>query len=141
MTADPTRIRADADLRRAAELVARSGASDLMVVDGDDRFVGVLSEGDILRAALPDRDEVLGEGGTLADAFEIFVRKGGRLRERPIAALVIRDPLVIRPDDHIAAAAAILVDQMIRRLPVVADGTLVGTVSRADVCRAVVGAA
>ena len=51
MTADPTRIRADADLRRAAELVARSGASDLMVVDGDDRFVGVLSEGDILRAA------------------------------------------------------------------------------------------
>ena len=140
MSSDPTRIRADADLRRAAEIVAQSGASDLMVVDGEDAFVGVLSEGDILRAALPDRDEVLDAGGTVADAFEIFVRRGGRLRERPIAALVIRDPIVLSPEDHVGAAAAILVDRMIRRLPVVRDGRLVGSVSRADVCRAVVGA-
>ena len=140
MSSQPTRIRADADLRRAAEIVASSGASDLMVVDDEDAFVGVLSEGDILRAAMPDRDEILGEGGTIADAFEIFVRRGGRLRARPIDALVIRDPIVLSPDDHVGAAAAILVDRMIRRLPVVRDGRLVGTVSRADVCRAVVGA-
>lgn len=139
MASDPTRIRVDADLRRAAEIVALSGASDLMVVDAEEGFVGVLSEGDILRAALPDRDEILDEGGTLADAFEIFVRRGGRLRARPIAALVIRDPIVLSPEDHVGAAAAILVDRMIRRLPVVRDGRLVGTVSRADVCRAVVG--
>jgi CBS domain-containing protein len=140
MSSQPTRIRADADLRRAAEIVASSGASDLMVVDDEDAFVGVLSEGDILRAAMPDRDEILGEGGTISDAFEIFVRRGGRLRARPIDALVIRDPIVLSPDDHVGAAAAILVDRMIRRLPVVRDGRLVGTVSRADVCRAVVGA-
>jgi CBS domain-containing protein len=139
MSSHPTRIDVGADLRRAAEIVALSGASDLMVVDADDAFVGVLSEGDILRAALPDRDEVLGEGGTIADAFEIFLRKGGRLRERAIAAFVIRDPIMLSPDDHVGAAAVILVDQMIRRLPVVRDGRLVGTVSRADVCRAVVG--
>jgi CBS domain-containing protein len=141
MSSAPTRIDAGADLRRAAETVALSGVSDLMVVDDGDAFVGVLSEGDILRAAMPDRDEVLDEGGTLADAFEIFIRKGGRLRARPIDALVIRDPIVLSPDDHVGAAAAILVDQMIRCLPVVADGTLVGSVSRADVCRAVVGTA
>jgi CBS domain-containing protein len=141
MSSAPARIGADADLRRAAETVAASGASDLMVVDGEDAFIGVLSEGDILRAAMPDRDEVLDAGGTLADAFEIFIGRGGRLSARPIAALVIRDPIVLSPDDHVGAAAAILVDQMIRCLPVVDDGTLVGTVSRADVCRAVVGAA
>jgi CBS domain-containing protein len=140
MSSHPAHIRADADLRRAAEIVAASGASDLMVVDDEDTFVGVLSEGDILRAALPDRDEILDEGGTIADAFEIFIRRGGRLRARPIDALVIRDPIVLSPEDHVGAAAAILVDRMIRRLPVVRDGRLVGTVSRADVCRAVVGA-
>jgi CBS domain-containing protein len=140
MSSHPARIREDAHLSRAAEIVALSGASDLMVVDDGNRFVGVLSEGDILRAAMPDRDEVLALGGTVADAFELLVSKGQDLRARPIAALVIRDPIVLGPDDHVGAAAAILVDRMIRRLPVVGGETLVGSVSRADVCRALIGA-
>ena len=139
MTAHPPRIRSDSDLERAADLIALSGASDLMVVDEDNSFVGVLSEGDVLRAAMPDREEVLAEGGTMADAFALFVLKGGRLRDREIDPFVIRTPIVVSPDDHIGAAAAIMIDRMIRRLPVVENGKLIGTVSRADICRTVVG--
>lgn len=139
MTHHPARIALDADMQRAAELVALSGASDLMVVDEGNVFVGVLSEGDILRAGMPDPEEILAHGGTLTDAFELFLRKGANLRGRKVIPFIIRDPIVVRPDDHVGAAATILVDQMIRRLPVVDDGKLVGTVSRADVCRAVVG--
>ena len=61
------RIRQDSDIRHAAEIVALSGVSDLMVVDDEDKFIGVISEGDILRTALPDIDEILDEGGTLED--------------------------------------------------------------------------
>ena len=139
MTPHPARIRSDSDLERAADIIALSGASDLMVVDEHNVFVGVLSEGDVLRAAMPDREEILEGGGTMADAFALFVRKGGKLRDRTIAPFVIRAPIVVSPDDHVGAAAAILIDRMIRRLPVVEDGKLVGTVSRADICRAVVG--
>jgi CBS domain-containing protein len=110
-----------------------------MVVDELNTFVGILSEGDILRAALPDLDEIRAQGGSLADAFGVFVQKGQALAYRPILPLVIREPIVLSPDDHVTAAAVILVDKMIRRLPVVADGKLVGTLARADVCRAVVG--
>jgi predicted transcriptional regulator len=133
------RIRQDSDIHHAAEIVALSGVSYLMVVDDDDKFIGVLSEGDILRTALPDIDEILDEGGTLDDAFRIFLEKGKRLAELPIEPLIIREPIVLDPENHIAQAATILVDRQIRLLPVVKDGTLVGTVSRADVCRAVVG--
>jgi CBS domain-containing protein len=139
MTYHPVRIPVTSDLHSAAELVARSGVSDLMVVDERDRFIGVLSEGDILRAAMPDLDEIRAQGGSLADAFALFVRKGQALAHRPILPLVIREPIVLSPDDHVTAAAIILVDKMIRRLPVVDDGKLVGVVARADVCRAVVG--
>jgi len=139
MTRYPVRIPATSDLHSAAELVARSGVSDLMVVDERDRFVGVLSEGDILRAAMPDLDEIRAQGGSLADAFALFVQKGHEPGQRPILPLVIREPIVLNPSDHVAAAAIILVDKMIRRLPVVADGKLVGVVARADVCRSVVG--
>ncbi len=133
------RIRQDADIHHAAEVVALSGVSDLMVVDNDDKFIGVLSEGDILRTALPDIDEIVDEGGTLDDAFRIFMEKGKQLAELPIAPLIIREPIVLDPENHIAQAATILVEKQIRLLPVVKDGILVGTVSRADVCRAVVG--
>lgn len=139
MTPHPARIRADAHLERAADIIALSGASELMVVDEHSVLVGVLSEGDVLRAAMPDRDEILEEGGTVADAFLLFLRKGGRLRDRTIAPFVVGAPIVVTPDDHVGAAAAILIDHNLRRLPVVEDGKLVGTVSRADICRAVVG--
>jgi CBS domain-containing protein len=46
---------------------------------------------------------------------------------------------VVSPEDHIAKAATVLLDKQIRLLPVVQDGKLVGVISRADVCRAVVG--
>ena len=133
------RIRQDSDIRHAAEIVALSGVSDLMVVDDEDKFIGVISEGDILRTALPDIDEILDEGGTLDDAFQIFLDKGKQLAELPIAPLIIREPIVLDPENHVAQAATILVDKQIRLLPVVQDSKLVGTISRADVCRAVVG--
>lgn len=139
MQNQPARIRDTASLRDAAEIVALSGVGDLMVVDSDGAFIGVLSEGDILRAALPNFDEILAEGGTLLDAYRLFLRKGQELSQRPIMPIVIRNPLVLLPDDHVAKAATVLINLQIRRLPVVENGRLVGTVSRANVCQAVVG--
>lgn len=139
MRVPAVRIHQDTDIHHAAEVVAWSGVSDLMVVDDDEKFIGVLSEGDILRTALPDIDEIVDEGGTLDDAFRIFLEKGNQLAELPIAPLIIREPIVLDPENHVAQAATILVQKQIRLLPVVKEGILVGTVSRADVCRAVVG--
>ncbi len=141
MRVPAVRIHQDSDIHHAAEVVAWSGVSDLMVVDDNDRFIGVLSEGDILRTVLPDIGEIIDEGGTLADAFRIFMEKGEQLAGMPITPLIIREPIVLDPENHIAQAATILVQKQIRLLPVVKEGVLVGTVSRADVCRAVVGTA
>ena len=139
MTNRVARIRAEASLFEAAETVSLSGASDLMVVDSTGAFTGVLSEGDILRAALPDIDEILAAGGSLEGAFDRFVQKGRDLAVLPIMPLVIRDPLTVDPDDHVARAAVVFVERNIRLLPVVEDGRLLGVISRADVCNAVVG--
>ena len=139
MTVRAVRIRLDDTLHRAAEVIALSGVGDLMVIDGDNNFVGVLSVGDVLRAALPDVDEVVAEGGTLDLAFRLFLRKGSDLMYKPVEPLVIRNPLVVDPDDHVAKVAVLMIEKNIHRLPVVKDGRLVGTVGRTDVCQAVVG--
>ncbi len=139
MNRKAVKILRDVSLFHAAEVVALSRVSDLMVVDHENNFVGVLSEGDILRAAMPDTDEILAEGGSLNTAFGIFLRKGRHLADLPILPFVITEPIVVDPKDHIAKATTVMVDLNIRLLPVVKDGKLVGTISRADVCQAVVG--
>ncbi len=139
MTVRTTRIRHNSSIQHAAEIVALSHVSDLMVIDDDDNFQGVLSEGDILRTALPDINEILEEGGSLDDAYDIFLSKGRELSDLPITPLVIEEPITVSPEDHVAKAATVLLNRQIRLLPVVKSGKLIGTISRADVCRAIVG--
>ncbi len=122
----------------AVALVVAAGVSDVMVVAEDGRFVGVLSEGDVLRAALPDLEEIRSAGGRMADAFDLFVKRAEQLGALPIAPLIIREPLVLAPDDHVAACAVVLIERFIHRLPVVDEGRLVGVVSRHDLCRALI---
>lgn len=138
MTIYPVYVRIGADMRRAAEIISISEVSDLMVIDHDNQFIGVLSEGDLLRAILPSFDEVLRAGGTLNDAFAFLVQKGHDLANRPIDPLIIHNPVTLKTTDDIAQAVIVMVEKQIRRLPVVDDGKLIGTVSRADICRTVI---
>ena len=139
MSASGSTVDIGATVKQAVKVLAESQASDLMVVAGDGRFVGVLSEGDLIRAALPRYEEILQGGGNLTEAFEVFVDKGSALAEKPIEPLVIKEALTFAPQDDVLKAASAMVRKQIRRLPVVEGGRLVGTISRADVCRAVLG--
>ncbi len=138
MTAFPAYIRLGATIRRAAEVVSVSEVGQLMVLDHEGLFVGTLSEEDLVRAMLPRFDDVTAGGGTLADAFRLFLERGRTLADRPVDPLVVRDAATVCSTDELARAAIVMIDRGIRRLPVVDDGKLVGTLSRADLCRAVI---
>jgi CBS domain-containing protein len=117
MTAFPAYIRLGATMRRAAEVVSVSEVGQLMVLDHDGRFVGSLSEEDMVRALLPGFDDVTVGGGTLADAFRIFLERGRALAERVIDPFVVRDAATVRSTDELARAAIVMIDRGIRRLP------------------------
>ena len=134
----PICIYIDEDMREAAKLVSSAEVSDLMVIDRQKNFVGVMSEGDLLRAILPNFDEVLAAGESLSAAFRFFVKKGRDVSSLSIDPLIIRNPITVKPDDDVAQIATILVQMQIRRLPVVENDRLLGTISRADICRAVI---
>ena len=129
------RVRLNSTVAEAVEIMSTQQASDLMVVDDANRFVGVLSEGDLIRVGLPKFDEIVA-GGSLTSGFEIFREKGQTLRDSPIEPLVIKNATTVKPGDDLLTAASIMVTKQIRRLPVVESGNLVGTISRTDVCRA-----
>jgi CBS domain-containing protein len=143
MTNEPTRIAITASTQEAAEIVSRTQVSDLMVVDDQGCFMGVLSEGDLIRAVLPNFDDIMASGGSLREAFDLFVEGGRTLANGCIESIMIpRDKIVaVHPDEHVLKAAGPMISRQIRRLPVVDKaGKLIGTVSRADVCRGVLRA-
>ena len=137
MTHSAPRIPADCTIREAAEELSVTQCSDLVVVDEDNNFLGVLSEGDLIRSALPDIKEVISSGDSLSNAYDLFVEAGRANANKSFAHLVIKSPIIAHPDDEVLRIASIMVTRQIRRLPVVENGKLVGSVCRADICRKV----
>lgn len=125
-------VRPDASMLEVAELMAVTQASDIVVVNADRDFLGVISEGDIIRTVLPDFSEVAAAQGSLSNAAQLFLDSAWRLRDQPVARLIIANPLTLHPDDSLLKAGVIMAERMIRRLPVVEDGKFVGSLSRAD---------
>ncbi|MBN9386704.1 MAG: CBS domain-containing protein [Chloroflexi bacterium] len=138
MTIYPVYIFENSDVRHAAEVISLAEISEIMVVDSNHNLIGVVAEGDLLRRIMPDVEEIIAAGGTLSHAFTLFVEKGAQLAADPISHLVIRDPISVKPTDEVAQVATIMLQKQIRRLPVVDNKRLVGSISRSDICRAVI---
>lgn len=130
-------VTANATMEYVADLLALTEDSDLMVIDDEGNFIGVVSETDLLRAVIPDIDEIMKAGGTLNDAMSIFLQSGRDLAGQPIKRLVKHNPHTVSPDDELLAVATVMLQNDTRRLPVVEDDKFVGSISLADMCWAV----
>ena len=131
------RIGVSCTFQQAAELLVLTQASDLIVVDNKGFFKGVVSEGDIIRALIPDYNEVAKSGGSIADVFSIFIQNGSSLCSQSISRLIISQAITVSPNDALMSVASIMIQKKIRRLPVLDNGIFCGTISRADVIWAV----
>lgn len=138
MNKSPVTIRHDATLREAAILVATNKVSDLMVLDNHDNFKGVVSVGDLIRYMLPNYDDViLSTVRTLEQAGEFFVQSGKERVEESFATLIVENPILLQPDEQLFFAAIIMADKQIHTLPIVQRAHLLGTLSRSELCLAV----
>ena len=102
-------------IRDALALLAEHNVGALIVVDGDGPPVGILSERDIVRHA---------------------VRDDARVFTRCVSDLMTRNVITGMPGDDLKSVATTMVERLIRHLPVMDRGKLVGMVSIGDVVRA-----
>jgi CBS domain-containing protein len=137
-----TTIREDTTMQAAAAILSSHGISDVAVCDATGALTGVLAEGDLLRAVTPGVDDLaLISDGSLVEAFDMLVVNGHHVADQPVARLVIRDPIVLAPEDPLLKAVTVMLNLFIHGLPVVHQGKVVGTVTRADICRGLLGSA
>jgi CBS domain-containing protein len=134
MTREVLTVRPETPIHEAAALMASRGISGLPVVDGEGRVVGILSEGDLIVRQKP-REPLPWWRQFFADA-EALAREYRKAVGTTAGDVMTTEALSIDPEAPLAAAALILHERRIRRLPVVANGRLAGIVSRGDLVRA-----
>lgn len=134
MTREVVTVPPGASLKEAARLLVEHRISGLPVVDNQDHVLGVVSEADVLpkeAAGLPLRRPLAWLTGQLeVDRSKLEAHLVGEAMTAPA--------LTIEPNRPVGAAAKLMVEKGVNRLPVVEDGKLVGIVTRADLVRAFV---
>lgn len=128
MTKDVLTVPPDMSIREAAELFSGERLGGAPVVEHG-RIVGMLSASDLLDfiASLP-AEPPDADGGSEHGILEAHVVEEAMTRG-PVRSL--------RPDDPVTLAAEVMKRERLHRLPVVADGRLVGIVSTVDLVAAV----
>ncbi|HEY4174453.1 MAG TPA: CBS domain-containing protein [Rhodopila sp.] len=141
MTRNCITIAPDATVEEAVNLMLSRHISGLFVVDKAGDLAGVITEGDLLR-----RDELgtqrnrpwwLRLLASPARQAADFTRANGR----HVRDVMTEDVISIEQDAPLEGVVAAMEANRIKRLPVTADGKVVGVVSRTDLLRALIGRA
>ncbi|QFT84412.1 Hypoxic response protein 1 [Halomonas sp. THAF12] len=132
MTPHVITVSPNSEVREIASLLLEHGISAVPVVDEDERVLGIVSEGDLIRRAEDDRRDK----AWWLRMFEVgdpgeYVKTHGRLAHE----IMTREPVTIDEGTPVQEIARLLEKRRIKRVPVVRDGRLVGIVSRANLLR------
>eukprot|EP00898_Chlorokybus_atmophyticus_P000664 jgi/Chlat1/1599/Chrsp124S01857 len=146
MTRAPLSATPEMTVEEALELLVKSKITGLPVVDENLCVVGVVSDYDLLAL-----DEI--SGTREEDSFffpqadsswEVFKQLQSLLAKtqgKTVGDVMTTQPIVVREQTSLDAAARMLLELKIRRLPVVAeDGKLVGILTRGNVVKAALNA-
>ena len=113
MTTEVETVSADQTAREAASFMLRADAGSIPVCEGD-RVIGMITDRDIAVRGIAE----------------------GRGPDTPVSELMSDGIICAREDDDISMVARRMIDEQIRRLPVLdADDRLCGIVSLGDLAR------
>jgi len=131
-------VRQTATLREVNEILQKYGISSLPVVDEEGKVVGMVTEGDLIRAVLPSYKE-LHENSLYLHDFEYLEERVHHVEEMPVKEIMTRKIISVAEDTPILQIGSTFLLRGVDRLPVMRGNRLVGIVGRPDVCLAIFG--
>jgi len=111
MSSDVLAVEPATSIVEAARRMHERLVGAVVVLDGDERLVGIVTERDVLRA----------------------VATGGV--EQPVSEAMTSSPETVETDESAGQAAALMIHGGFRHLPVVEGGAVVGMISIRDLVR------
>jgi CBS domain-containing protein len=140
MQTDVITVGPDTTVRELAGILAEKKISGVPVVDDGYEVVGMVSEADIIVQDaelhfpyyVPLLDSVI-----YLQSFKKFEDRLRKMFGSKVKEIMSTEVMTIAPDASVRDAATLMADREINRLPVVAEGKLVGIVTRHDIVRAI----
>lgn len=136
MVRDVITVSPDEEVSEAIKLLTDYDISALPVIDDDGKLVGVLSEADLLHRAEIGTEkghslwlEAVMPASKLAEEF-------AKSHGRRVEEIMTTDLVTATEDTSLSEIAMLLERHRIKRIPIVADGELVGIVSRSNLIQA-----
>lgn len=127
-------------VRELAYILAKHKISGVPVVDDQRRVLGMVSEADII---LQDADLHFPYYIQFLDSV-IYLQSFGKFEERfrkafgsKVTQVMSEEVIAISPEASVRDAATLMADRKVNRLPVMAEGKLVGIVTRGDIVQAI----
>ena len=129
MDSSPDIIRTSDTFERLIKILGEVKYHVIFVVDAEDKLVGVVTEGDIIKVLVPKYITV---DESLISVMDVnyFERKCKECKNLPINEIMSKTTFTVREEDPIIKAAALMVVNKIHTIPVVKDNKIVGIVSR-----------
>ena len=138
MTSDVIKISSSASIGEAVSLLREHTISGLPVVDNENRLVGVITGGDVLRSIQQRAQKVyhtlLGPTHVVIDE-EVWRKDRDQLLQQSVAKMMSRSPITVTPDTPVGEIADLMLRQSIRRVFVIDQSRMIGVVTRNDIVR------
>ncbi len=138
MTVNVITVDPDTPINEVAKLLIERRISAAPVVDGDNKLIGIVSEGDLVHRVRGDhqgnRSWWLSLIGDPQDEPQEYIRSHGKTAKD----VMTKDVVTITEFTSVSEIAETLEVKRIKRVPVVDNGRLVGIVSRANIIQALV---
>lgn len=129
METSPNLIRTSDTFEHLVKILDEVKHHVVFVVDKDEKLVGIVTEGDIVKVLIP---KYISVDESLASIMDVnyFERKCLENRNLTINEIMSKTTFAVHEEDPIIKAAAFMVVNKIHTLPVVRNGRVVGIVSR-----------
>ena len=126
----------ETQVNEIANIMYQNHISAVPVVDEQNRLLGIVSEGDLLRRQELGTEVQRSWWLSLFTSAEQRARDYVKSHARIAADIMTRNLITVTEDTPVSEIADLLERHRIKRVPVVKDGRLVGIVSRANIIQA-----
>ena len=116
-------------LDEVADTLVRRRLRAIPVIDTERRVLGMVTDRQVMTHFLPDLEDPAAER---PDRPQV-------IREGTVRDVMERTVMCVNDDEALGDVVRLMLDKEIERLPVVADGRLVGFLTRGDIIRRLLG--
>ena len=134
MKTDVYTLAEDALASDAMQLFASKGISGAPVVSERGAIVGFVSDGDVMRSLANQVPAFKSAWSFIVELDnEDFTKTLGEVMRTPVSQMATRNVITVNATDDMGAIARVLVDNHLKKAPVMQDGRMVGIINRSNI--------